>query len=209
MALSLSGIQNIIFDLGGVILNIDYQLTIDAFTALGISDFNSMYTQAAQSQLFDLLETGKCTDQEFRDGLKPLLPEGVTDAQIDAAWNALLQDLPAERLALVTAAKARYRTFLLSNTNSIHYVQYIADLKEAHGLDNMNSLFEKVYLSFEMGQRKPDVEIFETVVREQGLNPSETLFIDDSIQHIEGARKAGLHAHHLAGGETILDLGLL
>ena len=99
--------KNIIFDLGGVILNIDYHKTIDAFTALGIADFDAMYSQAAQSNLFDDLETGRSTPQQFRDGIRQYLPEGTTDAQIDAAWNALLEDLPAERLRLLEACKAQ------------------------------------------------------------------------------------------------------
>lgn len=209
MALELSGIRNVIFDLGGVILNIDYHRTIAAFTALGIADFDAMYSQAAQSNLFDLLETGNCTPQEFRDGLKPFLPAGTTDAQIDNAWNALLEDLPAERLTLLAACKQRYQTFLLSNTNSIHYDQYIQDLEAAHGLADMNGLFHKVYLSHEVHLRKPDVVIFEHVLNDQQLKASETLFIDDSIQHIDAARKAGIYAYHLTGGETILDLGLV
>ena len=208
MALDISNTKNIIFDLGGVILNIDYHKTIDAFTALGIADFDAMYSQAAQSNLFDDLETGRSTPQQFRDGLKQYLPAGTTDAQIDAAWNALLEDLPAERLRLLEACKQRYNTYLLSNTNSIHYVQYIQDLEAAHGLSDMDGLFHKVYLSHEVHMRKPDVEIFEHVLKDQGLNAAETLFIDDSVQHIEGARSVGIQAYHLTGGETILDLGL-
>ena len=208
MALDISSIKNIVFDLGGVILNIDYHKTIDAFTALGIADFDAMYSQAAQSNLFDDLETGRSTPQQFRDGLKQFLPGGTTDAQIDDAWNALLEDLPAERLRLLEACKARYNTYLLSNTNSIHYVQYIRDLEAAHGLPDMNGLFHKVYLSHEVHMRKPDAEIFEHVLNDQGLKASETLFIDDSILHIEGAASVGIQAYHLTGGETILDLGL-
>lgn len=209
MAIDLQGIKHIIFDLGGVILNIDYQRTIDAFVALGIDDFDAMYSQAAQSNLFDALETGRSTPQEFRDGLRAFLPKGTTDVQIDQAWNALLEDLPAERLQLLDACKQRYGTYLLSNTNSIHYVQYIADLEAVHGLPDMDGLFNKVFLSHEVHLRKPDAEIFELVLRDQGIRAEETLFIDDSIQHIEGAREVGIRAHHLTGGQTILDLGLV
>jgi len=206
MKLDVSSFDAVIFDLGGVILNIDYQLTVDAFKALGVPNFDEMYTQAQQSELFDLLETGKISPDAFRTGMRNFLPEGVSDAQIDTAWNALLLDLPKERLEVLRKVQSLKRTFLLSNTNAIHYQQYCADLNRVFGFSSLANFFEKDYYSFEMGQRKPDVAIFETVIREQGLVPSKTLFIDDSIQHIHGARKAGLIAHHLTGGATIVDL---
>lgn len=193
----------IIFDLGGVILNIDYHRTISAFKALGMSDFDRHFTQLKQEQLFDLYETGHIADADFRQGLRPHLHPDVTDAQIDAAWNAMLLDLPKHRLNLLMQLKNRHRTFLLSNTNAIHINEFHRQLHASHGLMDLNGHFERVYFSYEMGLRKPDPAIFSRVCEENRLNPEETLFIDDSPQHVEGARVAGLKVVHLHQGDIL------
>lgn len=202
---SLSSLRNIIFDFGGVILNIDYQRTEDAFKQLGIRDFAGIYSQAEQKQLFDDLETGKIGPAQFRDSIRSLAGP-VSDPLIDQAWNAMLLDLPEERIELLESLGKKYRIFLLSNTNAIHYDSFAAYMRNKFKRDIFKDVFEKAYLSFEIGMRKPDKEIFEYVVKQNGLNKEETLFIDDSIQHIHGARAAGLHAHWLEKGTTILDL---
>jgi len=202
----LSDFPNIIFDLGGVILNIDYHRTIRAFEALGMKDFNSTYGQLHQSALFDAFERGEMGAQDFRDALRPQLTVDVTDTEIDAAWNAMLLDLPSERLRLLQSLKNQKRIFLLSNTNRIHVEAFERDIEARHGADVFRSCFEHAYYSCDVGMRKPEERIFKMVVENHGLRPDETLFIDDSPQHIEGARKSGLNAHHLTGGETILDL---
>lgn len=193
----------IIFDLGGVILNIDYHRTIRAFKALGMSDFDHHFTQLKQEHLFDLHETGHISDADFRHGLRPHLLPDVTDADIDAAWNAMLLDLPAQRLNLLMKLKNQHRTFLLSNTNAIHINEFHRQLRAVHGLMDLNDHFERVYLSYQMGLRKPDPAIFLRVCDENGLSPETTLFIDDSPQHVEGAKKAGLMAVHLKGVDII------
>lgn len=199
-------IKNIIFDLGGVILNIDYNLTSEAFKKLGLSDFDEKYSQAKQNHLFDDLETGKKSDSEFYDLLKSYFSSDVSTAEMETAWNAMLLDLPAERINLLKNLSTRYRIFLLSNTNKIHYKAYSAYLIKTFGNMIFDEIFEKQYLSFEMGMRKPDKEIFELVLNENKLVPSETLFIDDSIQHIHGAATTGIITHHLQQPETIIDL---
>jgi glucose-1-phosphatase len=197
---------NIIFDLGGVLLNIDYHLTIKAFEQLGFKDFSSAYTQLAQSELFDRFERGEITPDEFRHGIRPSLRANVSDAEIDEAWNVMLLDLPTERLTLLRALGASKRIFLLSNTNAIHVSAFEQQVLAQHGINGLARLFEAAYYSCDVGMRKPEERIFRMVTDTNGLLPSETLFIDDSPQHVEGARKAGLHAYHLTGGETVLDI---
>jgi len=187
-------IQNIIFDLGGVLLNIDYHRTILAFKKLGMSDFDNFFTQAAQTKLFDRLDTGEISPNEFRQQLREISGINITDKQIDHAWNAMLLDMPPERVTLLQKVGKNYRTFLLSNTNAIHYPVYMEYMSRNFGIEDLAYLFEKQYLSYKMGMRKPDKEIYNTVVRENGLNPQQTLFIDDSSQHVTGAREAGLKA---------------
>ncbi len=187
-------IQNIIFDLGGVLLNIDYNRTINAFKALGMTDFDIFFTQAAQSQLFDRLDKGSISPENFRKELREITGLNPTDRQIDEAWNAMLLDMPPERVSLLKKVGENYRTFLLSNTNVIHYPVYMEYMNQTFGIQDLAHLFEEQYLSYQMGMRKPDKEIYDAVVRENDLDPQKTLFIDDSSQHVTGARETGLKA---------------
>ncbi len=189
-----NNIRNIIFDLGGVLLNINYQRTINAFKELGIINFDDLFSQAKQSNLFNDFETGIIAPSEFRDQLREISGMRLIDQQIDHAWNAMLLDMPPTRVKLLEKVSKNYRTFLLSNTNAIHYPVYNAYMEDEFGCPDLTNLFEKEYLSYRTGMRKPDVEIFDLVINENLLNPDETLFIDDSPQHVHGARKAGLHA---------------
>jgi FMN phosphatase YigB (HAD superfamily) len=195
----------IIFDLGGVLLNLSFKNTSDAFRALGLTDFDAIYSKAVQSGLFDDFETGKSSPAVFRENLRSWIKQPVSDAAIDAAWNAMLLDFPEERLALLRSLKTKHRLFLLSNTNEIH-LEAVFRIFEKAGFGNLDEVMEKQYFSCRMGLRKPDPEIFVRVLSENKLDPSDTLFIDDSIQHVLGARSTGIAALHLEEGKTILDL---
>jgi HAD superfamily hydrolase (TIGR01509 family) len=199
-------IHNIIFDLGGVILNLDPLATQKAFEALGLTDFEKHFTTSRQTGLFDDFDCGRISENEFRAHLKKLLPQTVSENDIDNAWNAMLLDLPKERLELLEALGKKYRLFLLSNTNEIHVTAFSSYLNKTFGFNDFSSYFERWYYSCRIGKRKPDAETFQFVLNENGLKPEETLFIDDSPQHIEGAKKVGIHALLLSPGQTITDL---
>lgn len=187
-------IRNIIFDYGGVIVDLDMKRTEEAFTSLGARDFQHHFNRLKQSPVFDLLEKGHITEQEFRATLNRQLGTQLTDKQMDDAWNAMLGGIPHEKLKLLQDVRQVYRTFLLSNTNIIHLKQLTAYLEQTLGRPNLDVYFEKVYYSFEAGLRKPEIAIYQKVIQDNFLRPDETLFIDDSPQHIEGAKAAGLHA---------------
>lgn len=207
MIIHTNNYKNIIFDLGGVILNIDYFLTEKAFSKLGISDFKSLFSQAQQTQLFDNYEKGFISSNDFRTELKKYLPKNISNQEIDNAWNAILLDLPIERIELLEKFKTTHRTFLLSNTNDIHIETFNQYLQKDFAIPDLSNLFEKMYLSYKIGMRKPDSEIFELVLKENNLKPNETLFIDDSIQHVEAAKKLGINAYWLdVKKESILDV---
>lgn len=191
---SVHKIKNIIFDLGGVIIDIDYQATTKAFEKLGIDDFNTRYSQLNQTALFDDFEKGIISSQHFINKLMDIVPKGVTPNQIVSAWNAMLGKIPAQKIQLLNHVRSTHRIFMLSNTNALHLPVVNKFWREITPLE-MRDLFEQVYLSFEIGMRKPDKEIFEWVCKENNLNPENTLFIDDSPQHIEGAKSAGLKTH--------------
>ena len=189
--------KNIIFDLGGVILNIDYDLTAKAFAELGLPKFNELFSKAKQEKVFDLYEKGLISSSGFRDALNNAMKTPVSYGTIDAAWNAMLLDLPSSRLDVLKKVKKTHRTFLLSNTNEIHIEWFFNSLQQHFGIPDLSGHFEKVYLSYKLQLRKPDPEIFQYVLENNGLDPSETLFIDDSTQHIESARKLGIQTYWL------------
>jgi len=188
----------IIFDLGGVILNIDYHKTSNAFKALGVNNFDALYSQAKQNQIFNNIETGKISPDEFRTYLKRQIKIPINDYQIDTAWNAMLLDLPKPRVNLLRQLRNRYPIFLYSNTNAIHLQAFQNIIKQSYGKAGLlEDLFVKTYYSHELGMRKPNRKGFEYILHQNGLTAEKTLFIDDSAQHIEGAKSVGLKTYHL------------
>jgi putative hydrolase of the HAD superfamily len=207
LVVSPNQIDNIIFDFGGVLFNIDYDKPIAAFQELGMNNFKEVYSQSQQSGLFDDLEVGKIGKHEFIQGLKPHFSHEVSDEELLNAWNVILLDIPKERIEKVKELSRDYRTFLLSNTNALHVEEFERIIDQSMGLSLFRSAFEKIYYSNELGMRKPHREIYDHVVRMHDLKPEATLFIDDTIRHVEGARKAGLHAHHfIVGEDEVTDL---
>ncbi|MCX6182889.1 MAG: HAD family phosphatase [Bacteroidetes bacterium] len=187
-------IKNIIFDLGGVLYDIDYTRTIGAMEKIGVKDFDKIFTQKNQSDLFNRLEEGKITADDFTKELSIISGVALNTKDVEWALNTMLFNIPTHRLELVNALRKKYRVFLYSNINEVHAAEIHRVIMETHGISDFNQHFEKVYYSHEMGIRKPNAEGFLTIVNEQKLNPQETLFIDDSPQHVEGAKRAGLQA---------------
>ncbi|MEN9445592.1 MAG: hypothetical protein RL728_104 [Bacteroidota bacterium] len=204
--MNLSSFETVIFDLGGVIINLDYHKTTRAFEKLGLETFAEMYSQAAQSGLFDDFEKGKCSIPYFVNKLLTYLPTGTTANQVVEAWNEMILDFPIENLKLLEDLKSSHRIFLLSNTNEIHIQKVHHHLQLVSPHKSLHPYFEKVYFSSDIGMRKPDAEIFEFVLNENKLNPSKTLFIDDTEQHILGAQKVGIQTYHLGKKERICDI---
>lgn len=204
--MNLSNFDTIIFDLGGVVINLDYHKTTRAFEALGLENFGEMYSQAAQSGLFDDFEKGKSSVPYFLNKLIDFLPTGTTANQVVEAWNAMILDFPKENLKLLEELKSSHRTLLLSNTNEIHIQKVHQHLQLVSPHKTLDPYFEKVYFSSDVKMRKPDVEIFEFVLKENNLNPATTLFIDDTEQHILGAQKVGIQTYHIRKGEGICDI---
>ena len=202
-AINLSGIRNIIFDLGGVIININYSLATEELRKYSTAPNPIAFSQKEQSALFDLYEKGEITSEEFRKMLREAYKIEATDQQIDDAWNAMLLDIPEERIHLLQALGSKYRLFLLSNTNAIHMQRFNQMVSESFSIPSLDSLFEQTYYSHLIGMRKPDQIVFETILRQNGLKKEETLFIDDSIQHIESARKTCIKTLHLTPPLTI------
>lgn len=202
----MKGIKHIIFDLGGVILNIDFQRTYKAFEELGVTDFPSLFSQFHATRLFDDLETGRVGPAEFLQAMHKYTPDGVTDQQITTAWNAMLLDFPLQRLQLLQQLRLQYDTYLLSNTNALHEVEFNRMLMESRGIPSLADFFNKVYYSHHIGYRKPEKEAYQVILDENGLNPAETLFIDDTLPNIEAAQAIGIQTIHLVSPKTIMEI---
>jgi glucose-1-phosphatase len=205
-------IRNIIFDFGGVICDLDIPKTEQKFREFGPPKEKNPAEGKDSALRFDLLveqyEKGLISSHEFRDVIRNHYQVPPTDETIDDTWNALLAGIPEKRIQLLEDIRHQYRIFLLSNSNEIHYHHYLQDFRIKSGLQDFDDLFEKAYFSFRIHLSKPGKEIFEYVLNDSVLVPSETLFIDDTLKHVETARSLGINGYHLevARGEGILDL---
>jgi putative hydrolase of the HAD superfamily len=202
----MQNIRNIIFDLGGVILDIDFGRAEKAFLELGLQNFQELFGLGHADSFIKDHEFGKISDEQFLASLQKLAKHSSEKDAFLKAWNALLIRFPEERIELLKRLKERYRLFLLSNTNAIHVVAFLQMYREAFDNGSFEDLFEKVYYSHKVGLRKPNKEIYEYVITDSNLRADETLFIDDALVNVEAAREAGLQAIHLKQGMTLLDL---
>ena len=199
-------LKNIIFDLGGVLLNIDYQKTKLSFEELGFNEFDKMYSQYSADMLFSELETGKVSNENFLDYLVKAGDGKITSQQITRAWNAMLLDFRLASLDFLEGLSRKYKLYLLSNTNAIHLQAFNEIFKKETGKPSLDAYFTKAYYSNDIGYRKPNEDIFEFVLKDAGIIAGETLFIDDSYNNIETAKKMGFETHLLLAGEKIEDL---
>lgn len=196
-------IKNIILDLGGVLLNINYQKTADAFVELGFHDFNSMYTQYTADEIFSKLETGKISNEDFYDSLLAKAAQPIPVNDLQTAWNAMLLDFRMESLYKLRQLKQDYRIFLLSNTNDIHWQAFQTIFTESTDEASLDHYFHKAYYSHQVGLRKPNADIYEFVAADAAVEMAETIFIDDSFNNIEAAAALGFQTHLLLADEKI------
>jgi putative hydrolase of the HAD superfamily len=205
---AMNTIKNIIFDLGGVLLDIDTNKTNLAFEQLGIKDFKNNYTLNKADALFDHLETGAITETAFYNGIRNISQLPLRDEDIRDAWNALLLNFRIESLQYLEQLAGKYKLYLLSNTNSIHHTAFHNSFKLETGKNNFDDYFTKAYYSQQIGLRKPEKEIYHFVLQDAGIAAGETLFIDDLLKNIEAAASVGINTHHLQAHERIEHLQL-
>lgn len=195
--------KNIIFDLGGVLLDIDYQKTIDAFEDQGLTHFEAMFSQFKADELFAKLETGHISEAAFYAAVKERATIPLSNEQIDHAWNALILNFRVNSLEVLEKLSAEYKLYLLSNTNSIHLKCFKEMFTRETGKPTLDAYFTKSWYSNEVGLRKPSAGIYEFVLQDENLEAEETLFIDDTWINIEAAQKLGFKTHHLLPTERI------
>ncbi|MFZ6000023.1 MAG: HAD family hydrolase [Bacteroidota bacterium] len=199
-------IRHLIFDLGGVIINLAPTNTVNAFATLSGLSADDVFKLYTQQPVFHDYEKGLLTDAEFRVALRTYFAADATDDQLDACWNAMLLDIPIERIQLLKRLRSKYSLFLLSNTNNIHLQCFNGTVHNLTQQPSLDSLFDRAYYSHEMKMRKPDTEIYEYVLKQHNLAPHETLFLDDNLSNLEGAQKVGIKTFHVQHPDLIFTL---
>jgi len=196
-----SEIKNIIFDLGGVLLNINPLLSLLEFERVSGIDQKELTKRLVNEHIFEKFDTGSITPARFRSELCRIMNINVSDSEIDQAWNILIQDFPSSRVELLTQIRKNYRVFLLSNTNAIHFDHYTREFYEKYGIP-MVDLFDQIFVSHEIGIHKPDAGVYTYVLQNADINASETLLIDDTLANIESAALMGIKGIHINGKDV-------
>ena len=195
-------IKNIVFDLGGVLVDLDFKAAINGLQQAGFANVKEQLMAFDQGGIFQKFELGEMTAEEFRTAIRENSTVTLTDEEIDALWNAMLLEIPREKLELILDLRGKYMVYLLSNTNSIHWDYVCKNAFNYRGF-RVNDYFEETFLSYEMHLAKPNKAIFEKILHDANLLPEETLFIDDSEANCKAAEEVGIHAHHYHIGDDL------
>ena len=195
-------IRNIVFDLGGVLVDLDFKAAINGLQKAGFANVKEQLQAFDRDGIFQKFELGEMTAEEFRTAIRENSTVELTDEEVDALWNAMLLEIPREKLELILDLRGKYMVYLLSNTNSIHWDYVCKNAFNYRGF-RVNDYFEETFLSYEMHLAKPDKAIFEKVLQDANLLPEETLFIDDSEANCKAAEEVGIHAHHYHIGDDL------
>ncbi len=197
------GVRNIIFDLGGVLIDLDFTAPIRKFEKLGMNSAGFDYRHAIQDPVFRAFETGMITSGEFRNRIREILENpDTTDQQIDDAWCSMMNTIPREKIALIVKLAASYRLFLFSNTNTIHINFFLNQFEKEYGY-SLETLFEQSFYSHVIKDRKPEPSSFKKVLSLGNMRREETLFIDDFEENVHAAAEFGLKAIHYLPGTDL------
>lgn len=197
-------IKNIIFDLGGVLLNLNRERCVESFRSLGATDILEHITDFSHKGIFGKIEIGTLSTHEFCDEIRTIVNKDVKNEEIIAAWNSFLVNIPLSRIKLLKQLRKTYRVFLLSNTNEMHVACYEDMIQQISG-NPAQALFDKLFYSCRIGWSKPAPEIFDYVISDAGIEPGETVFFDDSLLNIEAALKKGIHGIHILPSEEVTE----
>lgn len=199
-------INTFIFDLGGVIINLDEK---DSYNSLGKiigKSFSEIQSLVSQSDIFIQHEKGLITDEGFRKGINYLFQCNLFDHQIDSAWNAMLKDIPIERLELLLALRKNHKVIILSNTNAIHIRKFNSILNKVSSENSLNHFADHVFFSHQLNMRKPDIEIYEEVLKRSNSIATESVFMDDKLENLQSANSIGIKTFHITKPDKIFEL---
>ncbi|MFN8308363.1 MAG: HAD family phosphatase [Chitinophagales bacterium] len=199
-------IYTLIFDIGNVIIDIDYDQLMQGFKKIAKEDFRNKISATNQESIFDRFEKGMADADEFRNALRPFLKESTSDAEIDTAWNSLIIGFPEEKFLLLETLRKQYRILALSNINAIHLAYIDAQVQQRFGQRSLRHFFDKVYYSFEVGARKPEAAIYQRVLNEESVPAEEMLFIDDLEKNTAAAAAMGIQTYTLEHRGNLKDL---
>lgn len=198
-------IKNLLFDLGGVIMNLDRNRCVEAFKAIGLAEADDMLGIAAQKGPFGQLEEGMISPDQFRHEMRSRIGKPVSDAEIDYTLNRFLIGIPVHRLQQLRALREHYGVYMLSNTNPIMWNSFIAEQFRLEGLE-ITDYFDGIITSFEAKCMKPSPRIFDYAAETLKINPTETLFLDDAEINCRAAESLGWHAALVAPGSEFTDI---
>jgi len=201
-------VKTIILDLGEVIIEVDTSRTEKKMLEFGLTmpEVDILTQKMFEEGNYDKLETGEITEAQLRDITRQELQMNIPDHKLDEAWNEMLRPFPPEHIRLIEELKTRYSVYLLSNTNSIHYRYFNENFCNCYNYSSFEELFDRTYMSYQLGMRKPDPEIFKLILDENRLDPAETLFVDDRIENILSARSLGIQCIHLIDRDLVQAL---
>lgn len=199
-------INTFIFDLGGVIINLQEPASFDQLQSLSRVSKPETQQFFSESPVFKDYEQGFISSDEFREGLRAGLSMAATDKDIDDAWNAMLGDIPMERLELLQKLRENHKVMILSNTNAIHELCFNQILQNISGESHLSAFVDHVFFSHEMGMRKPNLDIYQEVLKRSETNAATSLFLDDKLENLEGAAQTGIQTMHITHPDHIVNV---
>lgn len=199
------GIKNIVFDLGGVLIDLDFPRALKAFEQAGLTDIAQNVQAFSREGIFMDLELGNITPEDFFQSICERSTQPISIHQATDYWNLILKDIPQDKLKIIRELRKRYHVYLLSNTNQPHWEYICKKCFEKDGF-TIHDYFEKLFLSYEMHLAKPDKQIFFQMLQDSQMKPEETLFIDDSEANCNSAKETGIRTIHYRIGENLKSL---
>lgn len=187
-------VKNLIFDLGGVIIDLHIHKTREAFEALGMKDTANWFVSNDQAHLLNAYETGKLSTEEFIAGINKECGLAISDEQFYQAWTTMLGKVKKERILMLKTLRENYRVYALSNINAMHAHACHSILQRDHDLFSFHEIFDLVFYSHEIGSRKPEPEAWTKILDRTGILAEETLFFDDNLSNVEVAASLGFHS---------------
>ncbi|MBK6266213.1 HAD family phosphatase [Marivirga sp. S37H4] len=199
-------IKMILFDLGGVIINLHTERTIEALAGLSKSSVEEVREAYENAEYFKILEKGLISETDFRNELRKDLKLSATDSQIDKAWSAMLGTIPEERIEQIKELSENFDCVILSNTNAIHERAFHEILSQSTSYTHLNDIFHHVHFSHDLNMRKPDIEIYHKVLDIHQTEPQQVIFLEDTEHNLTMAAQAGIHTLHIPRNEGFYAL---